>query len=117
MHFTLHGVKVSLLHDPYPTLFPLRRFGDMNVADPRDIACMKIDAIASRGSRRDFVDLYMVAHEYGLHELFECFARKYASVPYSRLHLLKALTYFRDAEQDPPPDMFISLDWSAVAGS
>lgn len=113
-HLTLHGVKVSLLHYPYPLLFPSRVWGLVQVADPRDIACMKIEAIASRGSRRDFVDLYIVAQEYGLRDLFDCFDRKYASVPYSRVHLLKALTYFRDAEQEPAPDMLVALDWSAV---
>jgi hypothetical protein len=113
-HLTLHGVKVSLLHYPYPLLFPLQLFGNLEVADPRDIACMKIEAIASRGSRRDFVDLYVVAREYSLGELFECFGRKYASVSYSRTHLLKALTYFRDAEEEPSPDMLVPLDWPAV---
>lgn len=113
-HLTLHGVKVSFLHYPYPLLFPLRLYGNIEVAHPRDIACMKIEAISSRGSRRDFVDLYLVAQEYGLRELFECFAKKYAAVSYSRTHLLKALTYFRDAEEEPLPDMLVPLDWSAV---
>jgi hypothetical protein len=115
-HLTLHGVKVSFLHYPYPLLFPPHVFGDnhINVADPRDIACMKIEAIGSRGSRRDFVDLYVAAQEYGLAELFELFAKKYAAVPYSRTHLLKALTYFQDAEEEPLPDMLAPLDWSSV---
>jgi hypothetical protein len=51
LHLTLHGVKVSFLHYPYPLLFPARQFGKLAVADPRDIACMKVEAIASRGSR------------------------------------------------------------------
>ena len=113
-HLTLHGVKVSFLHYPYPLLFPIRLYGNIEVAHPRDIACMKIEAIASRGSRRDFVDLYVVAQEYGLGELFESFAQKYAAVSYSRTHLLKALTYFRDAEEEPWPDMLVPLDWSVV---
>ncbi|MPZ18294.1 MAG: hypothetical protein GEV06_10330 [Luteitalea sp.] len=113
-HLTLHGVKVSFLHYPYPLLFPLRLYGNVEVADPRDIACMKIEAIASRGVRRDFVDLYVVAQEYGLRELFESFAKKYAAVSYSRTHILKALTYFRDAEEEPLPDMLIPLAWPAV---
>ncbi len=113
-HLTLHGVKVSFLHYPYPLLFPLRSHANLDVADPRDIACMKIEAIANRGSRRDFVDLYVVAREYGLRELFGGFATKYAAVSYSRTHLLKALTYFADAEEEPLPDLLVPLDWSAV---
>lgn len=113
-HLVLHGVKVSFLHYPYPLLFPLRSFGAVAVADRRDIACMKIEAIGNRGSRRDFVDLYVAAREHGLANLFECFARKYAAVPYSRTHLLKALVYFRDAEEEPLPDLLVPIDWSEV---
>lgn len=57
VHATIRGIKVSLLGYPYPLLFPCERFLDTPVADPRDIACMKITAIASRGTKRDFVDL------------------------------------------------------------
>lgn len=113
-HLVLHGVKVSFLHYPYPLLFPTRSFGVVAVADPRDIACMKIEAIGNRGSRRDFVDLYVAAREHGLAYLFECFARKYAAVSFNRTHLLKALVYFRDAEEEPPPDLLAPIDWSTV---
>jgi hypothetical protein len=114
-HLTLRGVKVSFLHYPYPLLFPLRAYGTLPVADSRDIACMKIQAIGDRGSRRDFVDLYVVAREHGLPRLFEWFMQKYAAVAYSRTHYLKALTYFRDAEDEAEPDLLISLDWFTVA--
>lgn len=75
---------------------------------------MKIEAIGNRGSRRDFVDLYVAAREHGLSYLFECFARKYAAVSYSRTHILKALVYFRDAEEEPLPDLLVPIDWSEV---
>jgi hypothetical protein len=113
-HFTLRGVKVSLLHYPYPVLFPPRAYQGLQVADQRDIGCMKIQAIGDRGSRRDFVDLYLVASREGLGTLFECFSRKYASVAYSRTHYLKALTYFADAEAEPMPAMLVPLDWAVV---
>jgi hypothetical protein len=38
-------------------LFPLRPFGTIMVADPRDVACMKVAAIASRGARGEFANL------------------------------------------------------------
>lgn len=114
VHLQLHGVKVSFLHYPYPLLFTLRRLDQIAVADPRDIACMKLDAIANRGSRRDFVDLCLAAQTYGLRAVFDWFATKYASVSYSRIHLCKALTYFADAEEEPMPDMLIPLEWTAV---
>lgn len=114
MHLLFDGLKVSFLHYPYPLLFPLLRFDPIHVADERDIACMKVDAIANRGSRRDFIDLYVAATRHGLGQIAEWFASKFAAIPYNRVHVLKALTYFVDAEEDPPPDLVVSLDWGTV---
>jgi hypothetical protein len=114
VHLLLNSVKISFLHYPYPLLFPPGTFDGLAVADDRDIACMKLDAIASRGSRRDFVDLYVAARAHGLGHLLDLFDRKFASVAPSRVHLLKALTYFVDAERDPAPDMLIALDWRTI---
>ena len=114
LHLELNGTKVSFLHYPYPLLFPPRQLDMLTIADPRDIACMKVDAIANRGSRRDFVDLYTAASRYGLRDILEWFGTKYASTPYNRVHVFKSLTYFRDAEQEPMPYMLVPLDWAAV---
>ena len=114
IYFTLRGVKVSVMHYPYPLLFPVAAFDGLSVADPRDIGCMKLDTIGSRGARRDFVDLYVAAQTYGLQAIFEWFEAKYASAPHNRAHVLKALTYFVDAEHEPMPDMLVPIEWSAV---
>ncbi len=116
LHVTLHGILVSFLHYPYPLLFALGQFEMLTVADPRDLACTKVNAIATRGSRRDFVDLYFVGRQYGLSQIIAWSETKFASAPYNRMHLLKALTYFKDAEQEPLPDMLVPLDWAAVTG-
>ena len=114
LHVRVRGAKVSFLGYRYPLLFPVARFGAVAVADPRDIACMKLSAIASRGTRRDFLDLFAVARTHSLSALLEMFERKYRAVPHSRLHLLKSLVYFDDAEEDPVPQMLVSSDWDEV---
>lgn len=49
----LGGAKLSFLYYPYHLLFPFVLWnGYGKLADVRDIACMKIDAIASRGTKR-----------------------------------------------------------------
>lgn len=117
-HHTLHlhidGVKVSFLGYPYPVLFPVMSLDGVPVADPRDIACMKISAIAGRGIRRDFVDLFVVARQHDVGHLLELFQKKYAAVNYNRVHLLKSLTYFDDAEREPQPDLLVPLSWDDV---
>ncbi len=114
LHTIVAGTKVSFLAYPYPVLFPFAQFLGVKVADPRDIACMKLSAIASRGVRRDFIDLYTVAHQHGLEQLLAWFAEKYASVNYSRTHLLKSLQYFEVADREPLPDLITPLAWNDV---
>lgn len=114
LHLTLQGVLVSFLHFPYPLLFPLAQFETLAVADPRDIACIKVNAIATRGNRRDFVDLYVATKHYDLGEILRWFEAKFASTPYDRVHVLKALMYFKDAEEQAMPDMLVPLEWTEV---
>ncbi len=114
LHATVQGIKVSFFAYPYPLIFPLATFLGVNVADPREIACMKLSAIAGRGTKRDFVDLYMVAKLFDLARLLEWFKQKFAEVNYSLPHLLKSLTWFEDADKDPMPDMLAPLFWEDV---
>jgi len=108
------GVKVSFLAYAYPVLFPPQDFLGMKVADPRDIACMILNAVASRGTKRDFVHLYEAATRFGLSRLSAWFEQKHAGSRHNPVHLQKSLVYFRDAEKDPMPDMLISLSWQEV---
>jgi hypothetical protein len=114
LHVTIQDIKVSFLAYPYPVLFPFATFLGANVADPRDIACMKLSAIASRGTKRDFIDLYLMAKQCSLAHLLEGFKQKYAEVNYSLTHLLKSLTWFEDADKEPMPDMLAPLSWEDV---
>jgi hypothetical protein len=114
LHLTLEGVKISVFGYEYPLLFPPLPFESVDVADPRDIACMKISAIAARGLKRDFIDLYAVARQYPLAHLLELFHRKYAKAQVSGIHLRKSLVYFEDADRDPDPDLIQPLSWAAV---
>jgi len=114
IHANIHGTKVSFIAYDYPVLFPLKQFLAANVADPRDIGCMKISAIASRGTKRDFIDLYAVTRAYRLEQVLEWFAKKYAQTNYSGVHVLKSLAYFEEAEQDPMPVMLMPLSWEEV---
>ena len=114
LHAHIKGTKVSFLGFRYPVLFPFETFRETPVADPRDIACMKISAIAGRGTRRDFVDLYAVAQCHGLGHLLALFKQKFAQANYSIVHVLKSLIYFDEAEKDPMPDLLIPLSWEDV---
>jgi len=76
---------------------------------------MKIAAIAGRGSRKDFVDLYVACTEsLTLREAMSAFERKFGEVPYERYHVLKSLTYFDDAEAELMPEMLNQVTWEQI---
>ncbi|MGE0447451.1 MAG: nucleotidyl transferase AbiEii/AbiGii toxin family protein, partial [Vicinamibacterales bacterium] len=81
LHLSLQGVLVTYLHFPYPALFPTHTLAPLTVLDPRDVACMKLQAIAAGGARRDFVDLYVVAQEHGLQAILNWFDQKFSATP------------------------------------
>jgi hypothetical protein len=114
LHAAIKETKISFLGYAFPVLFPANPFLGIAVADPRDIACMKLTAIASRGTKRDFIDLYVCAERYGLKEILHLFDRKFVQTNFSRIHILKSLTFFADAEKDPMPDMITRIDWDTV---
>jgi len=119
LHLLMKEIKVSFLGYNYPLLFPTKIYqtgtgSAIEVADERDIACMKISAIGSRGTKRDFVDLYMVAQIFNLSDLFTLFKRKFSLTPYNNVHILKSLTYFINAELEPMPHMLVPLAWDTV---
>ncbi|MCK4308846.1 MAG: nucleotidyl transferase AbiEii/AbiGii toxin family protein [Candidatus Atribacteria bacterium] len=87
----------------------------IKVADLRDIGCMKIDAISSRGTKRDFIDLFFICKEViSLKNLLSLFKRKYKSVNYNMMHILKSLAYFEDAENNPMPKMTVPASWQEI---
>jgi len=103
IHGVLDEVKVSFLYYPYKLLFPLLSHEGLALADARDIVAMKLDAVSSRGTKKDFFDMYALLQIYSLEELLSFFEKKYTNIQYNRLHILKSLVYFQDAQEDPDP--------------
>ena len=103
----LNGTKVSFFYYPYPLIGEFGNYLGVRLASLADIACMKIDTIASRGLKRDFVDLYYISQKTGqrLADWLELFQRKYQGIRYNLNHIKKSLTYFENAEDDPIPHM------------
>jgi Nucleotidyl transferase AbiEii toxin, Type IV TA system len=85
------------------------------LASVRDIAAMKVEAIASRGARRDFYDLYFICQSgLSLVKVLEDFDEKFASSHPDRYHRIRAMTYFDDAEREPLPILLRPANWKDV---
>ncbi len=75
---------------------------------------MKLGAIIGRGSRKDFVDLYVICQELPLTRLLALGRRKFKRSHEFTLQALKALCFFEDAEQDPPVVTPVPVAWERV---
>lgn len=111
---SLDGVKISFFHYPYPLLFKTKDYEGVSLADERDIAAMKIQAISDRGSKKDFVDLFVLLKKYSIEELLGFFHKKYKKFNYNQLHILKSLNYFFNADENPNPVMLIKDTWKDI---
>jgi len=79
-----------------------------------DIACMKLSAIASRGSKKDFIDFAFILKQFSLPKLLESYHQKDAAGDLSNYQLLKSLIYFTDAEKQPLPTLLSAVSWQIV---
>ncbi len=109
------GISFSLFIYEYPLIFPAVKYLSLDIADIRDIAAMKIDAVATRGTKRDFIDLYFICQSgYRLVELLDFYNKKYQNLASNLVHIQKSLVFFDDAEPDETPRMLKEVDWEKV---
>lgn len=101
LHGIFEGAKVSFIRYSYKLLRDPIEEENVKIADPIDIACMKIDAITSRGKKKDFVDLYFLLEHFMLSEILDLYEKKFENIQYNMVHIIKSLVYFDDAENDP----------------
>ncbi len=73
---------------------------------------MKLSAIAQRGSRKDFCDIYVLGQErFSLKEMLDFYIRKFNQDPSPVLY---GLVYFDDAEKERMPDMLRKVKWPEI---
>jgi hypothetical protein len=114
-YLLVDNVQVSFLGYDYPLLQAkvLSVEYGMYLAGPDDIAAMKLAAVASRGSRKDFVDLYFLFKNH--HPLKDClrlYQEKYKIRDIG--HVIRSLVYFDNAEAEPEVMMLKPLSWDKL---
>lgn len=108
------GVKVSFMEYRYDPLQSPAYWqeGGCNLVSLDDLACMKLTAVAQRGARKDFIDIYtLVKNHKLLPELLALYKKKYQIE--NVLPVLMGLVYFDDAENEPDPALW-AIEWKTV---
>lgn len=114
LHGRVGGVRVSLIRHGYPLLAKLRTWrGGIRIAARADLAAMKLAAIAQRGAKKDFVDIYALGQRsHSLRQMLRWYQRKFALADFA--HVLRSLAYFDDAEPERMPRMLWKVDWRTI---
>ena len=113
----IKDTRFSLFFYTYPLLFKTNNFLGVNIAGIKDIASMKIAAIADRGTKRDFIDLYFIIFKEKiatLKEILGLYDKKFQSLKQNKVHILKSLNYFDDAEEGEMSRMIKDVKWKDV---
>jgi len=78
-----------------------------------DLACMKLSAVAQRGAKKDFIDLYaLVTRHRPLLDLLAAYEQRYKLQNIAPV--LYGLSYFDDADKERTPTMLWDVDWRTV---
>jgi hypothetical protein len=115
LYGTAQGIRVSFFEYRYMLLQPLEAWAEngCQLGSLADLACMKLAAVAQRGSRKDFVDLYAIGRAgHSLSTILEGYRTKYGVRDIG--HLLYALVYFDDADAERMPRMIWKVSWPEV---
>ena len=116
LQMVVNQVKVDFVdYSRYPWIDEPILGDGFVLASDKDIAAMKINAIMGRGTRKDFIDLYVLLQHYSLTQIMDFYRQKYPE--FSEYRALLSMTYFDDAEMQDMPPMFIKTPWESMKTS
>jgi hypothetical protein len=121
VHALVRSCKVSVFELPGKWLSePVRVAEGLSLATVEEIAAMKLVAVSTRSSKKDFYDLHaLLIHGYSADRMFSALDRMYPGeidlgVGY---HIALALRDFSDAELDPDPIALDGTTWAQAKKS
>jgi hypothetical protein len=119
MTVRLDETEIDIVRYPYPPVGPLdtEPLG-FPLAGLEDLAVMKLSAIARRGIRRDFWDMYEILRSEGgptLISAAQAYLRRFGRAEADLYHVARALTYFDDADAEAAfPGGLTPRKWSQI---
>ena len=110
--YSIDGIKVDFVEYNFELIEPIKIIDGIRLVSKKDIAAMKLNAIAGRGSKKDFVDVYQLLKDFSLSEMLTFYAQKYPNG--SEFMVLKSMLYFDDADNEPDPIMLRRITWNQI---
>lgn len=108
----IDGVKVVFFSWHIPFIYPIIEIESIRMADKREIAAMKMEAITGRKEKKGFVDVAALLREYEFKELLSPFKLRYPFI--SHKFVIESLTAIDYADESVNPEMIIDYKWKDV---
>ena len=112
----INGIKIDMIYHPYLWLEPVLEEGSIRMAGLKDIAAMKIHAIANSGERpKDFVDIAFLSKWFSYNQMKDLAIEKYPM--YDPIMIDKSINYFDDVDWvsiDHIKMIGYAMDWPAI---
>ena len=105
-------IKLDIYHTE-PFIRPVVEVDGIRLADPGDVAAMKIEVIAGGGRKKDFWDIHMLLDHFSLEDILNFHGERF---PWShkRKEILEAFTDFSQADGDFTPNCLLGKYWELI---
>ena len=108
------NIRIGFFSYGYPLINPAVQVENVALASIADIGLMNCDALITRGSRKDFYDLFHIAGSIPLAGLLQLGSTKYSQFRDFPLMVLESMTLFDNADRDFQPLLIKSIPWEEV---
>lgn len=112
------GCKFSIFYYQYSLIEKPLDYLGIKIASLKDLVASKIGAIATRGKKRDFTDLYYILKDGksgNINDFLLYYDQRFQNLASQRYHIIKSLDYFADADKDEDPKMLVdNYSWEEV---
>lgn len=112
----INGVKIDVIHHPFPWLEGSLNEDGMRLASIADIAAMKMHAIINSGKRpKDFVDIAFLSTHFSYNQIKHLLLERYPA--YDPIMVDKAIIYFGDIDELLVPEIRMlgySFDFASI---
>ena len=109
--YLLNNVKIDIVDYQYSWVDDVVVKQGIRMASLKDIAAMKVTAIIGRGTKKDFVDAFLLRY-FSMNDILDFYSQKYPDG--SIFMAMKSLAYFDDAEEDIMPYMLTDITWENI---
>lgn len=108
----INDVKVDFVYTFEPFIYNQNLVDGIRFASIEEIIALKLNAIAGRGAKKDFWDLYELLNHYSFEQMITFYQKRYPNN--ALIMLAKSITYFAEADLQPDPYCLKKLQWNSI---